>query len=56
MNTPNTQDNADREPTAAEERAADEAAKDVDVDSVAEHFEEMTELGAQVEGEGRIEG
>ena len=41
----------DRSPTAEEEREAD----DVPVDpEVARHYEEMSELGAEVEGEGRI--
>jgi hypothetical protein len=44
---------ADREPTEAESRVA-ESQEPVD-ESVAEHFEEMNELGAQVEGEGRID-
>ncbi len=44
---------ADREPTEAESRAA-ESRGPVD-GSVAEHFEEMNELGAQVEGEGQID-
>lgn len=46
---------ADREPTPDEEAAADEAAQDVDVDKVGEHFEEMNERGADVKGEGQIE-
>jgi hypothetical protein len=46
---------ADRAPTPEEERAADEAAVRVDVDEVAEHYEEMTELGAKVRGEGQID-
>lgn len=46
---------ADRAPTEAEERAAERAADDVDLDRVAEHFEEMTETGAAVSGEGAIE-
>lgn len=46
---------ADRPPTDAEERAAERAADDVDLDRVAEHFEEMTETGAAVRGEGAIE-
>ena len=46
---------ADRPPTDDEARAADAAAVDVDVDTVAEHYEEMTEIGADVRGEGQIE-
>jgi hypothetical protein len=45
---------ADRPPSPAEEAIADEAAAGVDP-SVAEHFKEMDELGANVKGEGRIE-
>lgn len=45
---------ADREPTPDELATADEQAKDVDVDEVAEHFSEMTEIGANVKGEGEI--
>jgi len=45
---------ADREPTADEAATAEEQAKDVDVDEVAEHFNEMTEIGANVKGEGEI--
>lgn len=46
---------ADRQPTTDEEKAADKAAKDVDVDAVAKHAEEMNEIGAEVKGEGQIE-
>lgn len=46
---------ADRPPTDDEARAADAAAADVDVDDVAAHYEEMTEIGADVRGEGQIE-
>ncbi len=45
----------DRPPTEAEERAAEAAAKDVDLDKVAENYEEMIEVGADVEGEGQID-
>jgi hypothetical protein len=45
----------DRMPTQAEERAAEAAADDVDLASVAEHAEEMAEKGAHVRGEGAIE-
>jgi hypothetical protein len=44
---------ADRAPTDEEERAAD-AQGDLDP-SVAEQFEEMNRLGADVRGEGEIE-
>jgi hypothetical protein len=47
---------ADREPTPEEEAAAEKAAQDVDVDAVATEFEHMTDLGAHVQGEGRVEG
>jgi hypothetical protein len=43
------------EPTPEEERAAEKAAVDVDLDKVAEHEREMLELGANVRGEGQIE-
>jgi hypothetical protein len=46
---------ADRPPTADEAQAAERAAADVDVDAVAEHYEEMAELGADVRGEGQLE-
>lgn len=46
---------ADREPTPDEERMAEEVAADVDPE-VGEHYREMTEIGAEVEGEGRIGG
>jgi hypothetical protein len=45
----------DRPPTAAEARAAERAARDVDLDEVASHEEEMLERGANVKGEGEIE-
>jgi len=45
----------DRMPTPDEERAAERAAQQVDVGSVAEHAREMAERGANVEGEGEIE-
>ncbi len=46
---------ADRMPTVEEERAADRAAEDVDLEQVASHYEEMAEIGADVRGEGQIE-
>ncbi len=46
---------ADRPPTEDEETAADDAAKDVDIDSVAAHEQEMGKVGAEVRGEGQIE-
>jgi hypothetical protein len=45
----------DRPPTPDEERAAERAAEDVDIERVAEHEREMLERGANVEGEGQIE-
>ncbi len=45
---------ADRPPTEEEAKAAEAAAKDVDIKDVAEHFEEMTELGKNVKGEGSL--
>jgi hypothetical protein len=44
---------ADRPPTEKEERLAEESAVDVD-ESVARHYEEMGEIGANVKGEGEI--
>jgi hypothetical protein len=46
---------ADRAPTADEEAAAERGAATVDVDEVAEHYEEMSETGANIRGEGQIE-
>ena len=43
-----------RGPTPDEARAAERAAAEVP-DDVGEHYREMTELGAEVEGEGRID-
>lgn len=45
---------ADRPPTEQEEEAAEQAATEVDVDEVASHFEEMTEIGKNVKGEGSL--
>jgi hypothetical protein len=45
----------DRMPTPDEERAAEQAAADVDLDEVGEHYEEMAKKGAEVRGEGEIE-
>lgn len=46
---------ADRPPTPDEAAAADAVAEEIDVNSVAEHYEHMNELGAQVKGEGQVE-
>ena len=48
---------ADRPPTAEEEVAAERAQRSfgADRESVAEHYDEMTEIGANVKGEGEIE-
>ena len=46
---------ADRAPTPDEARAAERAAQGVDVDRVGRHYEEMTERGANVAGEGQVE-
>lgn len=46
---------ADRPPTSEEERVAEDVAADVDLDRVAEHYEDAMELGAQVRGEGQVE-
>lgn len=45
----------DRAPTPEEEAAAERASADVDLDAVGEEYEHMTELGANVRGEGQIE-
>ena len=45
----------DRPPTRDEETAAERAAADVDVATVGKHYEEMMEVGANVEGEGQVE-
>jgi hypothetical protein len=47
---------ADRLPTAEEEAAAERERAELDADreDVAEHYEEMTDLGAHVKGEGEI--
>jgi hypothetical protein len=52
---PVTEAKPDRPPTEAEEQAAERAAKDVDVAKVGENYEEMLEVGADVQGEGQIE-
>jgi hypothetical protein len=54
-NDASTTAHADRMPTGEEERLAEQSAAQVDVDAVAEHYEEMADLGANVEGEGRID-
>jgi hypothetical protein len=48
---------ADRPPTSHEEAAADAAAKEFegDRDEAAAHYEELSDIGAHVKGEGRIE-
>jgi len=57
-NEANEPHQADRMPSSSEEAAADAARKDPavagDPADVAEHYQEMTERGARVEGEGRI--
>jgi len=45
---------SDREPTEDEEQVAESVSKDVDMDSVSQHEKEMEELGANVEGEGKV--
>lgn len=50
-----TEPSAGPEPTAEEERAAERAADDVDLEKVDEHYREMNEKGADVQGEGRID-
>lgn len=51
-----TQPGADRAPTPDEARAAERGAADVDVDRVGEHYRAEAERGADVAGEGRIDG
>jgi hypothetical protein len=48
---------ADRAPTSEEEAAADKSKEAFaqDSDSVAEHYEEMSDIGANVKGEGAVE-
>ena len=46
---------AGRGPTDEEERAADRAEREVDIDQVAPHYQEMNRRGATVKGEGQIE-
>ena len=49
---------ADRPPTDDESAAADDHLSDSEKEerrSVAEHYEEMSEIGAEAKGEGRIE-
>jgi hypothetical protein len=48
---------ADRPPTSEEEAAAEESAKKfaADGETVAEHEKEMTDIGANAKGEGKIE-
>ena len=58
MNEPRetfTEPGADRAPTADEEAAAERAADEVDLDEVADHYEEAAKAGADVKGEGEIE-
>jgi hypothetical protein len=50
-----TSPSPDRPPTAEEETAAERAAADVDLESVAEQYEDMAERGANVRGEGQID-
>lgn len=49
---------ADRMPTPDEERAAERAAAGLadEMPEIAEHYEEMSELGANVKGEGEVPG
>jgi hypothetical protein len=48
---------ADRPPTSEEETAAEESERKfgADKEAVAEHSEEMSDIGAHVKGEGRID-
>lgn len=49
-----TEPRADREPTTDEERDAERAATSVDIEDVEEHYDEMTERGKNVKGEGDL--
>ena len=49
-----TEPKADRQPTPQEERDAERAAAGVNLDEVEEHYEEMTERGKNVKGEGDL--
>lgn len=52
-----TSHTADRPPTFEEDAAAERARAELEADDrkdVAEHYEEMTELGAHIKGEGEI--
>ncbi|MEZ5215471.1 MAG: hypothetical protein R2705_19600 [Ilumatobacteraceae bacterium] len=49
-----TEPSAGPVPTAEEAAAAEHAAKDVDLESVESHYEEMIEKGANQKGEGKI--
>lgn len=49
---------ADRQPTASEEKDAEQSLDEESEEErrkVAQHYEEMSELGAEAKGEGRIE-
>jgi hypothetical protein len=49
---------ADRAPTSAEEAAADRSLDSLDGDerqAAEEHYEEMTDIGAHVKGEGSVD-
>jgi hypothetical protein len=48
---------ADRAPTSEEEAAAERSTEKfaADKEAVAEHYEEMSDLGAKIKGEGEIE-
>ena len=49
-----TEVSAGPEPTSAEEAAAERAEQDVDLDQVAEHYDDMTDKGKNVQGEGDV--
>jgi hypothetical protein len=46
---------AGREPTEDAKKAAEMAAKAVDLERVAQHYEQLAELGAKVKDEGQVE-
>jgi hypothetical protein len=50
-----TEPSAGPVPTAEEEAAAERSADDVDLDRVDQHYRDMNEKGAHVQGEGDID-
>ena len=46
---------ADRPPTKEEEEAAEAIAAEIDIETVAEHYDRQNKIGADVKGDGQIE-